>query len=145
MTDETIEDLAAGFEATTLPKEAWTHTAHLVVALRYVRLFGAEEAASRMRDGLQRFNAAKGGSASAYHETLTLAWIAVLARFLADEDRGQPLGALGRAAAERFGDKHYLDRFYSHEVLMSDEARSRWVSPDRRSLDDGSEEATGAA
>ncbi|MBI1854188.1 MAG: hypothetical protein HYR85_27945 [Planctomycetes bacterium] len=137
MTGATIERWAAGFEDATLPKEEWTHSAHIVVALRAVRVHGAMEATTRMRDGLRRFNAAKGGPATAYHETITLAWIALLDRFLASEDHGQPLATLAASALERMGDKLYLLRFYTREVLMSDEARMRWVAPDLCSFDEG--------
>ena len=131
MTDEQIERLAAGFSDTTLSKEEWTHAAHIVVALRTVRAHGAAAATTLMREGIRRFNAAKGGLPTAYHETITLAWIAVLERFLTAEDRGQPLSSLAASALEQMGDKLYLLRFYSREVLMSDEARSRFVPPDR--------------
>jgi hypothetical protein len=136
MTDLDIERLARAFEDTSLPKEEWTHAAHVLVALRCVRLHGAEAAASRLRDAIRRFNAAKGGAPTAYHETITLAWIEALSRFLAAEDRGEPLSALAAAALSRMGDKLFLLRFYSRDRLMSDEARARFVPPDLRGFDD---------
>ena len=136
MTCAEIGQLVRGFEDTSLPKEQWTHAAHVTVALSYVRSFGATAATARMREAIQRFNAAKGGARTAYHETITLAWIAVINGFLAKADVGQPLPDLLSALLEQTGDKHYLQRHYSPEVLMSDAARTTWVPPDRRSFKD---------
>jgi hypothetical protein len=135
MTCAEIGQLVSGFEDTSLPKEQWSHAAHLTVALYYVRDLGAAAATLRMREAIQRFNAAKGGVRTAYHETITLAWIAVIGEFLAKADVGRPLPDLIAALLEQTGDKHYLQRHYSPDVLMSDEARARWVPPDRRSFE----------
>jgi hypothetical protein len=136
MTCAEIGQLVNGFEDTSLPKEQWTHAAHVTVALYYVRTLGATVAAARMREAIQRFNAAKGGARTAYHETITLAWIAVINGFLAKADVGQPLPDLIAALLKETGDKHYLQRHYSPDVLMSDQARTTWVPPDRRSFED---------
>lgn len=127
--DEAIERIALGFEATTLPDAEWTHTAHLYVALRYVRRHGPREGLSRMREGLLRWVGSR-GKLEAYHETITRAYIAIVAAFLSREDRGQPLSQLGALLVERCGAKDYLSRFYSRERLFSDEARARFVVPD---------------
>jgi hypothetical protein len=54
----------------------------------------------------------------------------VIDRFLAGNDHGQPQSMLVGGLLEECGDKGYLRRFYSKDVLMSDEARRRWVPPD---------------
>ena len=132
-TDAEIEVLVRAFEGCTLPKAEWTHREHLTVALWYLRHNPREEATSRMREGIQRFNLSHGNT-TGYHETITLAWIAVISRFLGENDRGQPLSTLVSGLLERCGDKDYLFRFYSKDVLMSDEARWRWVPPNLRPL-----------
>ena len=40
---EAIDALARQFEAGTVAKAEWTHTAHQIVALHHVRRFGATE------------------------------------------------------------------------------------------------------
>src|SRR4051812_272775 len=92
-TDVEIEDLIRAFEGCTLPKADWTHREHLPVALWYLRHRPRGEATDRMREGIRRFNLSH-GNATGYHETITLAWVAVIARFLAEHDQGRPLSAL---------------------------------------------------
>jgi hypothetical protein len=127
--EASIERLALGFEATTLTDAEWTHAAHIVVALRYVRRHGAREALPRMREALLRWAASR-GRIEAYHETITRAWIAIVGAFVAREDRGQPMGELARALLDATGGKEHLRRFYSPERILSAEARARFVEPD---------------
>lgn len=127
--DIAIEDLVHGFEATTLDKSSWTHAAHVRTALFYVMRHGADEAAVRMREGIKRYNAAVGGPPTAYHETITLAWIAVVASFVAARP-GRTHADLAREIVIACADKHHLLEYYTRDVLMSDEARARWVPPD---------------
>lgn len=129
-----IGELVKGFESATLPREAWTHDAHLAVALAYVREHGLEEATARMRGGIRRLNEALGGPPTAYHETVTRAYTTLIASFAEKHDRGQPFLELFRELLERCGDRTCLLRFYSREVLESKRARERWVTPDVRQI-----------
>lgn len=133
-TDARIEALVRAFEGCTLPTAEWTHREHLIVALWYLRHHPREEATDRIREGILRLNRSHGNT-TGYHETLTLAWSAVIARFLGQQDRGQPLSTLLGKLLEECGDKSYLLRFYSKDALMSDEARRRWVPPDLRPIE----------
>src|SRR5690606_14020458 len=74
-----LGELVRRFEACTLEPGAWTHEAHLRVALAYVRRHGPGAALGLMRDGIRRFNAFLGGDPAAYHETITRAWITLVA------------------------------------------------------------------
>jgi hypothetical protein len=123
-----IADLVRGFEDTTLPKEQWTHAAHVRTALLYVVTYGEAEASARMRTNIQRYNAAVGSDASAYHETITIAWVALIARFV-DARAGIAYDDLARELVDGC-DKHILLRFYAKDTLMSADARARWVAPD---------------
>jgi hypothetical protein len=133
-TDEEIEALVRSFEALTLPRARWTHGAHLAAALWYLRRFPREEATSRVREGIMAYNARHGNGAG-YHETVTLAWVAVIARFLSEHDHGQPLSSLTAALLEACGGKDHLLVYYSEGVLMSEEARRTWVPPDLRLIE----------
>src|SRR5262245_30511571 len=128
-TDDAIAELVHGFEACTLPKARWTHQAHLTTALWYLRRVSREEATSLLRTNIQRYNRTAGGSPDGYHETITLAWIAVIARFLAEHDRGQTQAELTRLLIAECGDKDYLLRYYRRDTLLSDGARRGWVKP----------------
>jgi hypothetical protein len=134
-TDDQIEALVRGFEAGTLPRSEWTHGAHLTVALWYLRRLPRAEATRRIREGIQAYNA-RGGKPGGYHETITLAWVDVVARFLAEHDRGQSLASLAGRLLEACGDRDHLLLYYSEGALKSEEARRGWVPPDRRSFEE---------
>lgn len=134
-TDAEIEELVRGFEDCTLPKTRWTHHAHLTVALWYLRRHPREEAARRMRDGIRRYNHSVGGSPTAYHETITLAWLAVIGRFLGAAERAESDAELTRQLVAACGDRDHLLRYYSRAALFSEDARQRWVPPDLRAID----------
>jgi hypothetical protein len=125
-----IEYFVRAFEDCSFPRSAWTHGMHLVMALYYLRRHPRDEATRRIRDGIRRYNESQ-GNLTGYHETITLAWIAVISRFLDCRDRSLPVSILARSLLDSYGHKDYLLRFYSKDVLLSDVARHRWVPPDR--------------
>lgn len=114
------EELVRAFEACTLPFSEWTHEAHLRVARWYLGHHPREEATRLIREGIQRYNASQGveqTETGGYHETITLAYIALIAQAPPDVD---------------LGDKEILLQFYQRETLMSWAARTGWVEPDKR-------------
>jgi len=134
-----IDDLAARFEACTVPKTEWTHIAHLCVGLWHVQRYGENEALTRLRQGIRRLNESHGGvnsDTNGYHETITAAYVQLLSQFL---ERGAAGLALADRAAELLdgplAGKDVLLAFYTRERLMSKEARARWVEPDVAPLD----------
>ncbi len=130
MTGEEIERFVRLFEETSLPRPEWTHGKHLILALVYLVRHSRDEATDRIRRGIQRLNHSY-GNFEGYHETITMAWIAVVSRFLDQRPRGESLSILSRGLLDECEVKDYLLRFYSKEILMSDEARRGWVPPDR--------------
>jgi ribosomal protein S18 acetylase RimI-like enzyme len=134
-TEIEIEDLVRGFEETTLPRADWTHRSHLRVALWYVCRHGRAEATERIRAGIRRYNLSQ-GNPDGYHETITLAWVAVIDRFLGRLGRARPIADLAVALLAECGEPGYLLRYYSRELLGSAEARRRWVPPDRRPIEE---------
>jgi len=129
-TDAEIESFIRAFEDGSLPRSEWTHARHLVLAMWYIRRHGRDRAIGLIRDGIRRYNE-RHGNPTGYHETITLAWVAVIDHFLGGRDRGVPLSALAGELLAECGERDYLLRFYSRERLFSDEARGRWVPPDR--------------
>jgi hypothetical protein len=133
------EALAARFTALTLPKEEWTHTAHLTVGAWHVDRYGASEALRLLRDGIRRLNESHGASNTAtagYHETITAAYVTLLAAFLDACPPELPLAArVDRLFATPLAARDMLSSFYSRERLMSVEARAQWVEPDLAPLD----------
>ena len=138
-TEEKIAGLMREFEARTLPKEDWTHAAHLVVGLWYLRQFPYPEAVMRIRDGIQRYNEACGvlqTPTGGYHETITLFYIAVIDRLLRSATPEDSLVALAARVIDECGDRRLPLSYYTKERLMSWEARTGWVEPDLKSLND---------
>jgi hypothetical protein len=108
------------------------HADHIRLAWIYVRRYGAGAAEERIAETIRRLAISQGHEAK-YHETLTRAWLRLvaLAEYLTPT----------LTAFDEFVAKHcwLLDRsvllaFYSDTCLSSDAARHRWVDPDRRSL-----------
>jgi hypothetical protein len=82
--DPDVDGLAAGFVACTLPREAWTHAAHLIVGMWHVDRYGADEALLRLRAGIRRLNESHGTPNSdddGYHETITRAYTQLLSQY----------------------------------------------------------------
>jgi hypothetical protein len=129
MTDDEIQSFVRAFEDSSLPKSEWTHSRHLVMALWYIRREGLKRATVLIREGIQRYNRAQ-NNPNGYHETITLAWVAVIDKFLRAQDADAALGVLAEKLLEQCGDKNYLLQYYSRERLFSDEARRQGVTPD---------------
>ena len=100
------------------------------MALWYDRRHGRDGAMGLIRDGIRRY-IGRHGNPAGYHETITMAWVAAIDRFLAGRDHGVPVTVLAGELLAECSDRDYLLRFYSGERLFSDEARGRWMPPDR--------------
>ena len=131
---DAIEALVTRFCSCTLPREAWTHAAHLSVGLWHVDRFGADEALGRMRVGIRTLNESFGNvnsATSGYHETITCAYIRLLSAFLDACPADTPLHQrLARMLDGPMAERDILMRFYTRETLMSPRARAEWVEPD---------------
>lgn len=136
-TTDDIEALVKAFEACTLPRSQWTHAAHLTLALWYLVHHAPSTAIDRMREGIQRYNAAMGipqTRSSGYHETITLFWLWIGQWYLAE----RRLSGLAHDAVKPFlehcSNPQLPLHYYSRDRLMSWEARTSWVEPDLQPL-----------
>lgn len=120
----------AAFEACALPPERFRHRDHLRLAWLFLREATFPGALERFAAGLRRFARAI-GKEGLYHETITVAYLALvnerMARF------GPDLGweELARRNADLFDHPGALRPFYREETLGSELARSVFVLPDR--------------
>ena len=132
-----LDALIAAFRAATLPRDRWTHAAHLAVGTWHALEVSADAALDAMRTGIVRLNEAHGTAntdTGGYHETITRAYLTVLARFAAAH-RGLSRAEIVRALlAGPLADRGYLLRFYTRDRLMSVAARRGWVEPDLQPL-----------
>ncbi len=135
---EEIEGLVREFESCTLPRERWTHHAHLTVALWYLKRRSRAEAVTLIRDGIQRYNKASGiitTKESGYHETITRFYIWAVGKYLSSAEAGSIVELANGLIESRYADKSLPLEYYSRERLMSWRARLDWVEPDLKSLD----------
>jgi hypothetical protein len=140
-TDPELQDLIARFQNATLPAAEWTHQAHLVTGLWHVSLFNETDALNHVRQGILRLNTAHGTpntDTRGYHETITRAYLVLLAGFA--RDHADVHGAARAQALLRspLTQRDALLHYYSTDRLMSVAARRDWVEPDLRGLDEAS-------
>jgi hypothetical protein len=129
------EALVDAFTQCRLPKEAWTHEAHLVVGLYLLACYG-ENALPEMRSRLLRFNESVGGindDHNGYHETMTVFWLWAIKKHCAGDDGNlrwdqETLDAL--VSNETLAERNIWLEHYSKERMMSVEARREYVEPD---------------
>ena len=136
--EDEIDEFLAAFEAGTLPKARWTHAAHLMTGACYVHSLGEAEAIDKMRLCVRRYNEAVGGKnteTSGYHETITVAWIKVLARLLRESSSKERHCFAALAVATFEGERGYLQRYYDFDLVNSMEARRTWIAPTIGNLD----------
>ncbi|USQ94923.1 hypothetical protein [Caulobacter sp. RL271] len=132
-TDADIASLAERLLKRTLPKDQWTHAAHLTATLRLVRVRDA--GLERDLPGIIRaYNVAVGGvndDQNGYHETITQAYLAGIRAFASALPPGTTdAEAAARLLATPMGDKAWPLTHWSRERLFSVEARRGWVEPD---------------
>ncbi|MBV9609285.1 MAG: hypothetical protein JO187_06990, partial [Acidobacteria bacterium] len=121
------DSFVADVEACCYPGDRFTHVDHIRLAWIYLRRYGAETAAERIRTTIQRF-AHSLGQDDKYHETITQGWL----RLVAAAARLTP----ELTSFDKFIEKHgwLLDRdalkvFYTPERLASEEAKRHPVEP----------------
>ena len=132
MSERSDDELWHGFTTTTLPKEAWTHAAHLRTAWPFLQRHAVDEAHLLMRAGIIKLNASHGLVESAtrgYHETMTCVWFALVAAARRQTPALTDSREFLATHAELLGKEAPL-RYYSRELLFSVAARARFVAPD---------------
>jgi hypothetical protein len=115
----------------TQTRGGFGHREHLELAWTYLGRYGLEEATQAMTRAV-RHVARRHGQPNRYHDTITRAWVRLVAVHLRDGDRGSFDGFI----ADNPGllDRHLLARHYSAQLIASDGARAAWAEPDLRPL-----------
>lgn len=136
--DAEIEHIGEGLIARTLPREEWTHEAHLA-ATTYLLTRRPDIAIDKELPGIiRRYNESVGGvndDTQGYHETITRVFLHGVRLFLAEADLGDPLHELiNELLLSPMGRRDWPLRFYSAERLFSVDARRHFVPPDVAAL-----------
>jgi hypothetical protein len=121
------EEFVRAFESCELSPDAFHHRDHIRLAAIYVSRHGTAEATERFKASLRRF-AANIGKSDKYHETITVAWIQLVAHAMTTKPGGAP------SDFAELLDKNYIGRFYSPVLLATAAARTDFVEPDRTPL-----------
>jgi hypothetical protein len=136
-TSEEIERLVSAFESCTLPREEWNHRAHMTVGSWYLAKYEKAQAASLIRESIQKYNHTCGiiqTKDSGYHETITLFYVWFVSKYLGSASDGSLVERVN-GLLSAYGNKNLPLEYYSKERLMSWEARAGWVEPDLKPLD----------
>lgn len=114
-------------EECTLPSTAFTHAGHVRAGWWYVRTYPLGEAIDRFRSALRTY-ATSLGATSKYHETMTVAWLLLIAERLDGDARGLGWDQFAAQCPELM-DRELLGRYYDRETLASERATRTFVMP----------------
>ncbi len=118
----------AAFRRGSLDPAGFDHRAHLRAAACALARMPFLEACIAMRDGV-RLVAARAGDTGRYHETITVAFMALIADAQAACDGSTSVERLV-AAGPALLDREAIARLYRAETLADDDARRRFRLPD---------------
>ena len=123
----TDDEFLAALEECSLRECSFGHAAHVRAAYLYLRSGEFETALVRMRDALRRYAAAL-GKANRYHETITVAYLALIGQRIFERGDGGGWQGFARQNPELL-DRDFLLRFYPKAQLESELSRKIFVLP----------------
>lgn len=126
-TEAEITEVINKFETCEIERDAWGHPEHLILAYHYCSNNDFETALEKMRTGIFRLLESFEIDLSKempYHETLTVFWMKTINEF-ASIHPGYSVETINEMI-ETF-DKDYPLKFYSRELLFSEEARAKYI------------------
>ena len=137
-TDDAVARVGEGLLAARLPREEWTHEAHLAATSWLILRHPEIDLDAELPGLIRRYNASVGGvndDMQGYHDTITRAFLHGVRLFLAEVDTSRPVHELvNELLRSPMGQRDWPLRFWSSERLMSVDARRAYVPPDLRSM-----------
>jgi len=121
------DEFIATFERGGFGGDDFPHKAHIRMAWLYVTRLGPEAAIERAAGGIREL-ARTNGKPTLYHDTLTRAWVYLVADAVTTSPSGDFEEFLVRNS--QLLDKQHLLEYYSPDVLSSAQARVTWIAPD---------------
>jgi hypothetical protein len=131
--EATIRHVGEGLLARTLPREQWTHEAHLATCLWLMRERSDIRLEQELPGLIRRYNESVGGvndDTQGYHETLTQFYIASVKAHHAEQAELDLLASANLLLRSHRGKRDWPLRFFSKDRLFSVEARRGLVPPD---------------
>jgi hypothetical protein len=136
--DDAIARIGEGLLARTLPRDDWTHEAHLAATTYLLSRRLDIDLDKELPGIIRRFNESVGGvndDTQGYHDTITRVFLHGVRLFLAEADPDAPLHELvNELLLSPMGRRDWPLRFYSAERLFSVTARRQFVPPDLATL-----------
>jgi hypothetical protein len=121
------DEFIGALEACTLPASEFTHAAHVRAGYLYLRSGSFGQAIERTAATIRRY-ATSLGVPGKYHETITVAYLAVIQERLAERGDGGGWDGFAAANPELF-ERDLLLKWYPSEQLKSTVARQVFVLP----------------
>jgi len=131
--DSDIRALGEGLLACALPREAWTHEAHLSACLWLLTERPDIDIDAEIATIIRRFNESVGGvndDTQGYHDSITRAYIAGVRLFLRETAETDLAARVNALLLSDIGRRDWPLRFYSRERLFSVKARRGLIEPD---------------
>jgi len=131
--DHDIRALGEGLLACALPREAWTHEAHLAACLWLLTQRPDIDVDAEIAWLIRRFNESVGGvndDRNGYHDSITRAYVAGVRLFLSQTAETGLTARVNALLLSPMGRRDWPLRFYSRELLFSVPARRGYVEPD---------------
>jgi hypothetical protein len=128
------EIFLAQLEACQIPKEQWTHAAHIRMAWCYLRKFKTwQQALPAVREGIHRLNRAH-DNPKGYHESITVAYLRIMdERFKRNHLIDWEAFTAAHPDLLDYGSPVFLI-YYHRETIFSPKARQYFMEPDICSL-----------
>lgn len=123
----TDADFLRALETCVLPESEFRHAAHLRAAYLYVQQADFVGALERIRRAIRNY-ATHLGKPDRYHETITVAYVALIQQHICERGNGGGWVAFARDNSELF-EPGLLRQYYPEAQLKSDIARKVFLLP----------------
>ncbi len=134
-----IDLLVEKFNDLTLLKSEWTHNAHLIVAIWYLRAYPFYEAVCRLKSGIILLNHSqqtKNTGESGYHETLTVFWSTLIHAYLQLHKDFSIEELVNVFLNSTLAESNLPCEFYEKQHLMSAPFRTVYYEPPVKKIDE---------
>jgi len=118
------------FDKCFISWDDWNHHSHMRMAYLFLEKYGNKDGQSRIINGIKKFNKFHSGKKMkiGYHETITLFWINQIRSRLIKNTNSFKEFKLQNQDLFR---NDYIYNFYDKEVLYSDDAKLKFIKPNR--------------
>jgi hypothetical protein len=132
--EDELDAFITRIAARQMPNEEFSHRNHLAMAACTVFGGGSLEDVRATILALNQANGVEQTPTGGYHETLTVAWHALVAAHLRSLPVETPRLLAVNSVLHAYADKRAVLQHYSRDLVMSWEARRGFVEPDLKPL-----------